>query len=181
MRLLGNVDAFHRMRQDEAVDADHDRHRQLFGELERLNVQIDRFLIGLCKELQPSGIAHRHRVGMIVPDIDGRADRAVAQCHHDGQAEARGIIDGLCHEQQSLRGGRGVSARASGRCADRDRQRGELALDIDIFAVDERAVLYQFTKAFHDVGLGRDRIGAHHFGATQRDGFSHAHATLRFV
>jgi hypothetical protein len=46
---------------------------------ERLNVQIDRFLIGLGKQLQPSGVSHRHGVGMVIPDIDRRADRAVAQ------------------------------------------------------------------------------------------------------
>ena len=161
------------MGQDEAVDADHDRHRQFLGEPERLDVQIDRLLVGLGKQLQPSGVAHRHRVGMIVPDIDRRADGAVAERHHDRQAEARGVVDRLRHEQQALRGGRGIGAGARGGSADRDRQRRELAFDIDIFAIDQRAFLHQFAEAFDDVGLRRDRIGADHFGAAQRDGFGH--------
>ena len=86
--LRGDVDAFHRVRQDKTVDADHDRHRQFLGEPERQDVQVDRLLVGLGEQLQPTGVAHRHRVGMIVPDIDGCADRAVAERHHDRQAEA---------------------------------------------------------------------------------------------
>ena len=68
--LIRNVDALDRVRQDEAVDADHHRHRQFLGQPERLDVQVDRFLIGLGEQLHPAGIAHRHRVGMVVPDVD---------------------------------------------------------------------------------------------------------------
>ena len=173
LRLIGDVDTLHRMGKNKTVDADHHRHRQFLGELEPQDVQIDRFLIGLGEQLQPSGIAHRHRVGMIVPDIDRRADRTIAQGHHDRQTEARGVIDGLRHEQQPLRRGRGVGPGARGRCANRNRQCGELALDIDKFAIDQAAFPHQITKAFHDMGLRCDGIGADHLRAAQRYGFSH--------
>jgi hypothetical protein len=46
------------VRQDEAVDADHRRHRQFLGETKRLDVQVYRLLIGFREELHPAGIAH---------------------------------------------------------------------------------------------------------------------------
>ena len=171
--LLGNVDALHRVGEDEAVDADHDRHRQFLGEPERLDMQIDRFLVGFGEQLHPAGVAHRHGVGMVVPDVDRRADRAVAERHHDRQAEAGRVVDGFGHEQQTLRGRRRVGARAGRRGADRHRQRGEFALDIDEFAIHEIAVAHQIAEALDDVGLRRDRIGADDFGAAQRDGLGH--------
>ena len=75
--LICNIDALDRMRKVEAVDADHDRHRKLLGEPERLNVQIGGFLVRLREELSPPGIAHGHRVGVIVPHIGRRADRPI--------------------------------------------------------------------------------------------------------
>jgi hypothetical protein len=69
--LRGYVDAFVRMGQDEAVHADHHRTGQLFRQPERLDVQVQRFLIGFGEQLDPAGVAHRHAVGMVVPDIDG--------------------------------------------------------------------------------------------------------------
>ena len=176
--LGGNVDAFHRMGENKTVDADHHRHRQLLGEPKRLDVQVDRLLVGLREQLQPSGVAHRHRIRMIVPDVDGRADRAVAQGHHDGQAEARGVVDRLRHEQQALRGGRGIGAGTGGGGADRDRKGGELAFDVDEFAVDQRAFFHQLAEALDDMGLRRDRIGADHFGPAQRDGLGHGVRSL---
>ena len=77
------------MGEDEAVHAHHHRQRQLLGQPERLDVQVERLLVGLGEELDPAGVAHRHAVGVVVPDVDRRADRAVADGHHDRQAEAR--------------------------------------------------------------------------------------------
>ena len=81
--LRRHVDTFIRVGQDEAVHADHHRTRELLGEAERLDVQVQRFLVGFRVKLDPAGVAHRHAVGMVVPDVDRRADRAVADRHHD--------------------------------------------------------------------------------------------------
>ena len=81
--LLGNVDALVGVREDEAVHAHHHRHRQLLGELERLDVQVERFLVGLGEQLQPAAVALAHRVAVVVPDVDRRADRAVGDRHDD--------------------------------------------------------------------------------------------------
>ena len=86
LRLARHVDAVVGVGQDEAVHADHDRTRQLLGEAERLDVEVERFLVGLRVELDPPGVAHRHAVGVVVPDVDRRADRPVADGHHDRQA-----------------------------------------------------------------------------------------------
>ena len=86
------------------------------------------FLIGLGEQLDPSGVAHRHRIGMVVPDVDRRADCAVAERHDDRQAETGGVVDRFGHEQKALAGGRGIGPRARGRGADRHRQRRELAI-----------------------------------------------------
>jgi hypothetical protein len=108
------------MGENESVDAHHHRHRQLLGQTEGLDVQIDGFLIGLGEQLHPSGIAHRHRVRMVVPDVDRGADRAVAKRHYDRQSKAGGVIDGLRHEQETLTRRCGVGACAGRRGADGD-------------------------------------------------------------
>ena len=101
---------------------------------------------------------------MIVPDVDRRADRAIAERHDDRQAEAGGVVDGLRHEEQALARGRRIGARAGGRSADRDRQRGKFAFDIDEFAIGDLAESDHFADALDDVGLRRDRIGADDLG-----------------
>ena len=98
------------MGEDEAVDADHHRHRELLGQAEGDDMEVGRFLVGLGEELEPAGLAQRHGIRMIVPDVDGCTDGTVAERHDDGKPEARGIVDGLGHEQQALAGGGRVAA-----------------------------------------------------------------------
>ena len=59
---VGHLDPLDGVGEDEAVHADHHRQRQLLGEPERLDVQVDRLLVGLGVELDPAGVALRHRV-----------------------------------------------------------------------------------------------------------------------
>ena len=111
-----------------------------------------------------------HRVGVVVPDVDRRADGPVGQGHHDGQPEAGGVVDGLDHEEQSLAGGRGVGARAGGR---RARCATDIAANSDSTLMNShgasRSGLHHLADGLDDVGLGRDRVGAHHLGPAQRD------------
>ena len=131
VRLHGKVDALERVRQDEAVDAYHDRHAQLLGQAEGNHVQVRGLLVRLGEELDPSGVAQRHGVGVVVPDVDGRADGPRAERHHDRQPEPGRVVEGLCHVEETLaRSGR-VGACACRRRADGDAQRGELRLDVD--------------------------------------------------
>ena len=51
---VGDVDALDGVGEDEAVHAHHHRQRQLLGEPERLDVQVDRLLVGLRVELDPA-------------------------------------------------------------------------------------------------------------------------------
>ncbi len=165
--LLGHVDALDGMGEDEAVHAHHDREGELLGEAEGLNVQVRRLLIRLGEELDPAGVAHRHGVAVVVPDVDRRTDCPVCQCHHDRQTETRCVVDRFDHEQEPLARGRGVGARARGGGADRDRHRRELRLDIDELARRELARLHHGADRLDDVGLRRDRIGTHDLGPTQ--------------
>jgi hypothetical protein len=100
------------VREDEPVHADHDGQRDLLGELERLDVQVERLLVGLGVELDPARVALRHRVAVVVPDVDRRADRAVGDGHDDRQPEAGGVVQRLDHVEQALARGRRVGARA---------------------------------------------------------------------
>ncbi len=109
----------------------------------------------------------RHRVAVVVPDVDRRADRSVGHRHHDWKAQSRGVVNGFGHVKQSLAGGRRVGARSGGGGADCDRHRGELRLDVDELAGLELALLDQLGKCFHDVGLRRDRIGTDHLRSAQ--------------
>ena len=112
--LRGEVDLFDRVGEDEAVHAHHHRKREFLGKPERLDVQIERFLIALGVHLDPSGIPLRHGVRVVVPDVDRSADRAVCHRHDDGQPETGSVVDRLHHEQQSLARGGGVRARPGG-------------------------------------------------------------------
>jgi len=113
--LAGYVHALVGVRQNEAVHAHHHRQADLLRQLERLDVQIKRFLVGFGEQLNPAGVALRERVGMIVPDVDRCADCTVGHGHHDRQAEPGCVEHRLDHEQQALRSGGGVGARAGGR------------------------------------------------------------------
>jgi hypothetical protein len=108
---------------------------------------------------------------VVVPDVDRRTDGAVGNRHDDRQTEAGGVVDGLYHEQQALRGGGSVRAGAGSRRADGDAHGGELGFDVDELAVGHLTRLDHFAKAFDDVRLRRDRIGADHLRSTERDRF----------
>ena len=123
--------------------------------------------IGFRKQLQPAGVTHRHRIGMIIPDVNRCADGPIAERHHDRQAEARGVVDRLGHEQQALARGRGIGARAGGRCPDRDREGGEFGFHIDEFAILQFAQSNHLAEPFDNMGLRRDRISADDLGAAQ--------------
>ncbi len=130
------------------------------------------WLVSAKSWIQPAS-RWRHRVAVVVPDVDRRADRAVGDRHHDRQAEARGVVDRLGHEQQALaRRGR-VGAHAGGRASDRHAHRRELALDVDELARRELAGFHHRAQALDDVRLRRDRVGADHFGAAERHGLGH--------
>ncbi len=130
--------------------------------------KIGRCLVVLGEQLQPAGIALRQRIGVVVPDVDRRADGAVGDGHHDGKAEAGGVVYRLGHEQQALRGGRGVGARAGRRSADGHRHRGEFRFDVDELARRQAAFLHHPAQRLDDVRLRRNRVGADHLRAAQR-------------
>jgi len=155
------------VRQDEAVHAHHDGQRELLAEAEGLDVQVERLLVRLREQLDPPAVALAHRVRVIVPDVDRRADCAIRDRHDDRQAETRGVEYRLGHEQQSLARGRGVGTCAGGRGADRDRHRRELGLDVDELAGRECAAFHHLAEPLNNVGLRRDRVGADHLGAAQ--------------
>ena len=179
--LRRQLHALERVREDEAVHADHDRERELLGEPESLDVQVRGLLVGLGVELDPARVALRHRVRVVVPDVDRRADRAVGDRHDDRQAEARGVVERLDHEQQALARGRGVGAGAGRRGADGDRHGGELGLDVDVLARRQLAGPDEPGECLDDVGLGRDRIGRDDLGAAQGDGLSDGARALHLL
>ena len=168
-----HIDPLKRMGQDEAVHADHDRRAQGFGDPEGLDVQIGCLLVIGRKELDPPRVSQRHRVGMVVPDVDGCADGPVADRHHDGQPEPRGVVDDLCHEEEALAGGGGVGTGAGGAGSDGDAQGRELRFDVHEGAAGELAPANHLPERLHDVGLWRDRVGADHLGPAARHGLRH--------
>ena len=169
--LCRHVDALVGVGEDEAVHAHHHRQRQFLAEPERLDVQVERLLVVLGEQLDPAAVALAQRVGVVVPDVDRRADRAIGDRHHDRQPEARGVVDRLGHEQQSLARRRRVGACSGRRSADRDRHRRELGLDVDELARRELAGIDHAPERLDDVGLRRDRVRADHLRAAQRHGF----------
>ena len=179
--LVGDVDPFRRMGEDEAVHADHDGDGQLLGEPEGLDVQVSGLLVGLGEELDPAGIPRRHRVAVVVPDVDGSAHGAVGQCHDDGQPEPTGVVERLHHEEEPLAGGGGEGPGAGSRGADGHRHGGELRLDVDELAGRELARLHHFPDRLDDVGLGRDRVGTHDLRAAERHGLGDGPGALNLL
>ena len=110
---------------------------------------------------------------MVVPDVDRRPDRPVAERHDDRQTEAGRVVDRLGHEQQSLTGSCRVGARPCRRGPNGDGKRRELAFDIDELAIAESAQPHKFAQAFDDVGLRGDRIGADDLGPAEGDRSRH--------
>jgi hypothetical protein len=90
--LRRDVYALVGVRQNEAIHADHHRQADFLSQLEGLDVQIERLLVGFGEELDPAAVALRERVGVVVPDVDRRADGAVGDRHDNRQAEA-GSVD----------------------------------------------------------------------------------------
>jgi hypothetical protein len=65
----------------------------------RLDVQVGRLLVRLGEELDPAGVARGHGVAVVVPDVDGRADRPVGEGHDDRQSQTGRVVDGFHHEK----------------------------------------------------------------------------------
>ena len=125
-RLIEHVHTFYRVGEDESVHAHHHRHREFLGQAKSLHVQIGGLLVGLGEELNPPRVAHGHRVAVIVPNVDGGADGAIGERHHDRQSQPRRVVDRLNHEEQPLTRRRGVGARTGRRGPDGDRHCREL-------------------------------------------------------
>ena len=70
--LRRHVHALDGVGEDEAVHADHHRQRQLLGQPEGLDVQVERLLVVLGIELDPARVALGHGVAVVVPDVDRR-------------------------------------------------------------------------------------------------------------
>jgi hypothetical protein len=167
--LRRDIDTLVGVGKDETVHAHHHRQAQLLGQLEGLDVQIERFLVGLGKKLEPATVALRDRIRMIVPDVDRRADRPVGHRHHDRQTETGRVVNRFDHEQQTLRRGGGVGSRTGGRGTDRHTHGREFGFNVDEFAILHLARLDHLADAFDDVRLRGNRIGADHFRPAQRD------------
>ena len=178
--LAGQIDRLERVREDEPVDAHHDRDRELLGEAERHDVQPDSGLVVLRVQLYPACVPLAHRVAVVVPDVDRCANRPVRHRHHDRQAEAGGVVQRLRHEQQPLARRRGVGASARRRRADRRRHGAELGLDGDEFA-RERAGLGHRADGLDDVGLRRNRIGGYDGGPTPSHGLGDRPRSLNLL
>ena len=177
--LLGRqIDPLGGVGQDEAVHADHDRDGDLLGQAEGLDVQVRCLLDRLGEQLDPSGVARRHGVAVVVPYVDGRADGPVGQGHDDREPEPAGVVDRLHHEQQTLarRGGEGT--RAGGGGPDGDRHRGEFRFHVDELARGQLALLHQLAQRLNDVGLRRNGVGAHHLGPAQGNRFGNGPRAL---
>ena len=140
---VGYVDLLERVGEHEAVHADHHRDGQLFGDAEGEDVQVGRGLVVGGVELHPAGVAHRHRVALVVPDVDGSTERAVGDGHDERQPEAGRVEDGLGHEEQALARGGGVGARTGRRRADQAREGRELRLDGEVGAAREVTAAHQ--------------------------------------
>ena len=75
--LLRHIDPFHGVGEDEAVHADHDRERHRSASRYAWTCRSTASWLELGVQLHPTGVAHRHRVGMVVPDVDRRPDRSI--------------------------------------------------------------------------------------------------------
>jgi len=169
--LGDDVELFVGVSQDKTVHTDHYGAREFFGNAEGQDVEVGGFLGGFGEELNPAGIAHRHGIGVIIPDVDGCSNGAVADSHHNGKAETGGVIDGFGHEQKPLAGSSRIGAGAGSGCANGDGECGKFRLHVDEFAVAELAGLDHLRETFDDVRLRSDGIGADDFGLAEGDGF----------
>ena len=159
--LARDVDRLEGVREDEAVHADHHRQRELLGEPERLDVEVDRLLVRLRVELDPARVALRHRVGVVVPDVDRRADRAVGDASSRSAARART----RCRAPRPCRAAPGsrspcTPARPAAEAPIAADIARELRLDHQVLARRELAGSHQVGERLDDVRLRRDRVGA---------------------
>ena len=158
------------MGEDETVHTHHNGQGHFLGELVSLDVQVSGLLVGFRVELNPAAVALGHRVCVVVPDVDRGPDRPVRHRHDDGQAQPGRVVDGLDHVQQALAGGRRVGPGTGGGRTDGHRHRGELRLDVDVFAAGELPVFHEDAQGLDDVGLRGDRVGADDFRPAEGDG-----------
>ena len=155
--------------EDESVHADHHRERELLGQPEREHVRVDGVLVGLDVQLDPAGVTLRHRVGVVVPDVDRRTDRAVGDGHHDRQARARR----RCRAPRPCTGAPGWRSRCT--CARRSPHAPiatDMAANSDSTLMNSQGAsrrLHQRREPLDDVRLRRDRICRDHLGAAARD------------
>ena len=132
---VGNVHPLDRVGEDEPVNAAHHWHRHFFGQTEGLDVQVDRFLVGL----RQTAASSRHRAWTWRPSgsfqmLMGAPMARGAERHHDRQPEAGSVVDGFGHEQQALARRCGIGPRSRRRRTDARGQGAELGLDVDEFA-----------------------------------------------
>ena len=173
------VDLLHRMGQHEAVHADHHRQGEPLGQGEGLHVQVDGLLVGRREQHQPSGVALGERVGVVVPDVDRRAQCTVGHGHHHRQTESRRVGQCLGHEEQSLARGSRVGAGTGSRSADARRERAELGLDHQVLARSQLPGGDQVGERLHDVGLRGDRVRRHDMRAAPGHGLGDRTRTLQ--
>ena len=173
-RLIRNVHFLKRVREHEPIHANHDGDGHFLGNAEGLDVEIARFLIIFSKKLNPAAVA-------LAPDIDRSADRAVGYCHHHGKPKPARVVDGLRHIKKTLAGRCRIGAAARHRGADCHRHRSELAFHIDVLAVGKHPFAAKETKIFNNVGLRRNRVGAHHVRPAKRDRLRYALAAFELL
>ena len=160
---FNQLDILDRVAGDKTVLANHHGQRHGLADTHGLKVVVIRFLIGLGKQHDPAGVAHAHRVGMVVVDVDWAGKRAAADGQGDRQAVARGNVEHFGHVAQTARR-RGADGTASGRLrADARGHGGMLRLDRDELGV-HFAVIDVGGEVLRDLGGGGDRERAHDIG-----------------
>ena len=129
----------------------------MLGEPRRDQGQVVRLLRVLGEELDHTGVADQHRVGVVAVDVDRPGEGAVAERHHDRRAHRGGDVDDLGHQGEPLRGRRGHRPRAGESGADRGAHRRVLGLDVDDLRLG-RAVGDELGEGLDDRRLRRDRV-----------------------
>ena len=126
------------------------------------------WLVSAYSWIQPR-VALGHRVAVVVPDVDRRADRAVGDRHHDRQARARR----RCRAPRSCTAGPGSPSP----CRRAPRWR-EAPIATDIAANSDSTLtnshgasspaLHELREVLDDVRLRGDRVRADHLRPAQR-------------
>jgi hypothetical protein len=156
--LAGKLDLFHGMGQHETIHTHHHRQFSAFGNSVGLNGGVHGFLIVGAINLNPAGIAHRHRILLVVPDRQGCTYGAVGAGHHQECATRQCCITLLI--ERCLR-------RTE---AEREKRRRRLSTDAEnllstLIIAMQFAVGYQLGDILDDMGLRSNRISGHHLRA----------------